>query len=261
MKGNQKSMKESKHIGKASISIVCVVLGILLALQFKSVKENSAVDDLNTTRVQTLQELLDDMREANDRLEEQNKELQKEIQTYRVAAADSDGENKQALLDENAQLQMAAGMTDVVGPGIEVVLADSTAANTSGNEANYLIHDSDILSVVNELRDAGAEALSLNDNRILATTEIRCSGSVVTVNGRRTSAPFVIDAIGDTETMFNALMMRNGVVDVLRQWSIQVEVTEVDDMLIKAYDGTMEYRYAQALTDDDTLADEETEAS
>ena len=84
-------------------------------------------------------------------------------------------------------------------------------------------------------------------------------GAVVTVNGRRTSAPFVIDAIGDQETMFNALMMRNGVVDVLRQWSIEVEVTEVDDLLIKAYDGTIDYQYAQTLTDDD-LAGAETEA-
>ena len=253
-------VKESKHIGKLSISIVCVVLGILLALQFKSVKENSAVDSLNTTRVQTLQELLNEEKLATSRLEEQNKELQKELQAYREAAADDETENKQVLLDENAQLQKAAGMTDVVGPGVEVVLSDSTAANSSGSEADYLIHDSDILSVVNELRDAGAEALSLNGNRILATTEIRCSGSVVTVNGRRASAPFVIDAIGDTDTMYNALMMRGGVVDVLKQWSIQVEVTEVDELLIKAYDGTLEYRYAQTLKDDDALSGGETEA-
>lgn len=252
-------MKESKHIGKVSISIACLVLGILLAMQFKSVQQNSVVDDLNTTRVQTLQELLDDEREENSRLRAQLQEAENEVQTYREAAANSDTEGSQALLDELALYRQAAGMTDVVGPGIEVVLNDSTAANTSGNENNYLIHDSDILSVVNELRDAGAEALSLNGHRILATTEIRCSGSVVTVNGRRTSAPFVIDAIGDQETMFNALMMRNGVVDVLKQWSIQVDVTEVDELLIKAYDGTIEYRYAKTMTED-TQIDGETEA-
>ena len=253
-------MKESKHIGKVSISVVCVILGILLALQFKSVRENTQVDGLNTTRVQTMQNLLDEAREQNDRLLEQVKEMRKEVQSYREAAAGSSEQSDQALLDEIAYLQLAAGMTDVVGPGIEVVLEDSTAANTSGDEADYLIHDSDILSVVNELRDAGAEALSLNGNRILATSEIRCSGSVVTINGRRTSAPFVIDAIGDTDTMFNALMMRNGVVDVLKQWSIQVSATEVDELLVPAYDGTIEYRYAQTATEDN-VTDEETEAS
>ena len=210
--------------------------------------------------VQTMQNLLDEAREQNDRLLEQVKEMRKEVQSYREAAAGSSEQSDQALLDEIAYLQLAAGMTDVVGPGIEVVLEDSTAANTSGDEADYLIHDSDILSVVNELRDAGAEALSLNGNRILATSEIRCSGSVVTINGRRTSAPFVIDAIGDTDTMFNALMMRNGVVDVLKQWSIQVSATEVDELLVPAYDGTIEYRYAQTATEDN-VTDEETEAS
>ena len=248
-------MKDSKFIEKLSISIVCVILGILLSLQFKSVKENSAVDDVSATRIQTLQGLLDEARDTNVRMEEQIGELQKELQGYRDAAAKDDAYDE-ALVKEITHLQKAAGMTDLVGPGIEVVLNDSTAVNTTGNEANYLIHDSDILSVVNELRDAGAEALSLNGHRILATTEIRCSGSVLTINGRKTSAPFVIDAIGNTETMFNALMMRNGVVDVLKQWSIGVEVTEVDELLIPAYDGTVEYQFAQTMSDDAELDDE-----
>ena len=75
------------------------------------------------------------------------KEMRKEVQSYREAAAGSSEQSDQALLDEIAHLQLAAGMTDVVGPGIEVVLEDSTAANISGDEADYLIHDSDILSV------------------------------------------------------------------------------------------------------------------
>ena len=117
-------MKESKHIGKVSISVVCVILGILLALQFKSVRENNQIDALNTTRVQTLQNLLDETREQNDRLSEQVKEMRKEVQSYREAAAGSSEQSDQALLDEIAHLQLAAGMTDVVGPGIEVVLED-----------------------------------------------------------------------------------------------------------------------------------------
>ena len=73
-------IKESKHIGKVWISIVCVILGILLALQFKSVREN-AVDPLNTARAQTLQTLLNEEREENDRLQSQNRELQQEVQS------------------------------------------------------------------------------------------------------------------------------------------------------------------------------------
>ena len=102
-------MKESKHIGKVWISVVCVILGILLALQYKSVRENAVVDDLNTTRVQTLQELLDEERQVNDRLEQQTKELQRELQAYRIAAAEGESGNQQALLDENASSRWLRG--------------------------------------------------------------------------------------------------------------------------------------------------------
>lgn len=245
--------RESKHIGKVSISIVCVILGVLLSLQLKSVRENAVADDWNGNRMQTLQTLLDEERETNARQAERIDELEDEVQMYRQAAAS--GGREETLLDEIARLEKLAGLTDVVGPGVEVVLNDSTAPGSD----HYLIHDSDLLSVVNELRDAGAEAISINGNRVLATTEIRCSGSVVTINGKRTSAPFVIDAIGDQETMFNALMMRNGVVDVLRQWSIEVEVTPVDELLIQGYRGKIEYEYAQTRTADN-VTDDETEA-
>ena len=125
-----------------------------------------------------------------------------------------------------------------------MVLTDSTAANTTGDEADYIIHDSDILSVVNELRSSGAEAISLNGERLLATSEIRCTGPVLTVNGRRYAAPFVVMAIGDGATMYQALTMRNGVVDILSQWKIGVTVTPSPQLTIPKYQGAVEYHYA-----------------
>lgn len=90
-------MKESKHIGKVSISVVCVILGILLALQFKSVREKQPDRRFEYDRVQTLQNLLDETREQNDRLSEQVKEMRKEMQSYREAAAGSSEQSDQAL--------------------------------------------------------------------------------------------------------------------------------------------------------------------
>ncbi|MEA4814648.1 MAG: DUF881 domain-containing protein [Oscillospiraceae bacterium] len=249
--------KFNRHGGKVSISVVCIILGLLFAMQFKGVRANSTTDSLNTTRAQTLQELLNEERESNEKQKTQIESLEKELAIYRDAA--SSDESNDELMARISELEMEAGLTDVSGEGVEVVLNDSKAADTTGDEADYLIHDSDILSVINELRDAGAEALSLNGNRILATSEVRCSGSVVTINGTRTSAPFVIDAIGDSDTMFNALMMRNGVVDVLKQWSIQVDVTQLDDILVPAYSGSIEYKYAHTLTEQDL--EKETEAA
>ena len=148
------------------------------------------------------------------------------------------------------QLEIAAGRTDVEGPGVTVILQDSTQTNVTGDEADYLIHDNDLLSVVNELRSAGAEAISLNGERLLANSEIRCTGAVVTVNGRRYAAPYVIFAIGDPDTLYSALTMRNGVVDVLSQWGISVQVTASDLLLIPKYNGTINYQYAHTVTSD-----------
>ena len=238
--------KRRKSKGEVAVVVVCAVVGFLVAIQLKSVKLNTAVDDTSASRLETLQSLYNEALDKNEGLEQQLAQAQQELAAYREQAAAGD-ETGEALKTEIEHLQVAAGMTDVTGPGVTVVMEDSSQTNVTGDEADYLIHDSDIMSVINELRSAGAEAISLNGERIMATSEIRCTGAVVTVNGRRYAAPYVIFAIGDPTTLYNALTMRNGVVDVLGQWGISVKVTTSDQLLITKYNGTIDYQYAQIL--------------
>ena len=185
--------------------------------------------------------------DQKDGLADQVEQLQSELALYRDQAASGD-EGSEALRAELDKLEITAGLTDVEGPGVTVILEDSSSTNVTGDEADYLIHDNDLLSVINELRSAGAEAISLNGERLLATSEVRCTGAVVTVNGRRYAAPYVIFAIGDPDTLYNAVTMRNGVVDVLSQWGITVKVTPSDLLLIPKYNGTVDYQYAHTVT-------------
>ena len=239
-------MKGRKR-GELAVVAAFVLLGFLLGVQLKSVRLHSAVDATSASRLETLQELYNDLSNERDGLADQLATAQKELEDYRQAAAS--GEGSEALRQEVDYLSMVAGLTDVEGPGVMVVLQDSTAENTTGDEADYLIHDSDLLSVINELRDAGAQALSLNVQRILATSEIRCAGSVVLINGQRVTAPFVIYAIGDPTTLHNALTMRGGVVDVLSQWKIQVNVTMSEKLLIEKYSGSIATNYLTPATE------------
>lgn len=248
--------KEKKwHRGELAIGVVCVGLGILLAVQLRSVKVNSAQSVSDAGRMETLQRLYNDTLDQKEALESQVASLQMELQTYREAAASGSSQNE-ALKAEVDRLEMEAGLVDLEGPGVMVSLRDSSAANVTGEEADYLIHDNDLLSVVNELRDAGAEAISLNGERLLATSEIRCAGSVVIVNGRRYTAPFVFNAIGDPATLYNALTMRGGVVDVLGQWKIEVKVTASEKLTVPRYNGVMEFRYAVPSTADNSGEEE-----
>jgi uncharacterized protein YlxW (UPF0749 family) len=223
------------------------VVGFLLASQLSSVRTNSQTSSADAQRLETLQDLYNLQVTENESLEKQLAQAQEDLALYRQEVSEGSSEG-QALRSELERLQMTAGLVEVTGPGVTVILNDSTATNTTGDEADYLIHDSDLLSVVNELRSAGAEAISLNGERLLATSEIRCTGAVVTVNGRQYAVPYVIFAIGDPTTLYNALTMRNGVVDILQQWKIQVQVTTSQELTIPQYRGTLEFDYAQPAT-------------
>ena len=239
--------RQMQNKGELAVMVVCVVVGFLLAAQLRSVKLAGAADATNASRLETLQNLYNEVVDQKDGLADQVKQLQGELELYREQAASGEA-GSQALKAELEQLEITAGLTDVEGPGVTIILEDSSQANVTGNEADYLIHDNDLLSVLNELRDAGAEAISLNGERIMATTEIRCAGSVVIVNGRRYTAPFVFNAIGDPNTLYSALTMRNGVVDVLGQWKIEVKVTPSEMLTVPAYNGVIDFQYAKPST-------------
>lgn len=226
------------------MALVFAVVGFLLASQLRSVWVNTQAAASDTSRLETLQELYNQELDKSDALQKQLDQTQGELSLYRQQTADGSAKGE-ALKAELDKLEITAGLVEVTGPGVSVVMSDSTAANTTGEEADYIIHDSDLLSVINELRSAGAEALSLNGERLLATSEIRCTGAVVTVNGRRYAAPYVIFAIGDPSTLYNALTMRNGVVDILGQWKISVQVNTSTELTIPKYQGAVEYRYAK----------------
>ena len=238
--------KRPRNKGELAVVAVCAVVGFLLAAQLRTVQLTGAADQATATRLETLQDLYNELTAERDGLADQVQQLQGELALYRDQAASGQA-GSEALRAELDQLEITAGLTDVEGPGVSVILEDSSYSNLTGDEADYLIHDSDLLSVINELRSAGAEAISLNGERILATSEVRCTGAVVTVNGRRYAAPYVIFAIGDKDTLYNALTMRSGVVDVLSQWGITVKVTANDLLLIPKYNGSISYEYAHSV--------------
>ena len=241
--------KRQRNKGELAVVVVCAIVGFLLAAQLRTVQLTGAADAASAARLETLQDLYNELTAERDGLAEQVSQLQGELALYRDQAASGQA-GSEALRAEVDQLEITAGLTDVEGPGVTVILEDSSSANLTGDEADYLIHDSDLLSVINELRSAGAEAISLNGERILATSEVRCTGAVVTVNGRRYAAPYIIFAIGDPDTLYSALTMRSGVADVLSQWGITVKVTASDLLLIPKYNGSVDYQYAHTVTPD-----------
>ena len=227
-----------KHIftmdlqGKVLIAIVFMVLGFMLSVQYKVTVQQRTI---RMDRVEDLSERLKAM-------ETENKHLLQEINDLRKKGADRAKDHGQE------RLQLLAGTTAVEGAGIEVVLDDSAIPKKANENPNlYIIHDEDLLRVLNELRAAGAEAISLNDQRIVAMSEVRCAGPTVSVNNIRSAPPYVIKAIGAPKTLTSALRLRGGVVETFEFWGIQVKIKSQDKVQIPALKAPRNFEYAKSV--------------
>lgn len=218
--------------GRWSIVLVCMVLGFMLAVQFRTTEVLK--DSVSYQRIEELSERLLQTEKERDKLKDELKAAKEHM-----AAGDADSESEQ-------ELRMKGGFTALEGPGVIVTLDDSKTVSKAGENPNlYLIHDDDLLRVVNELRAAGAEAVSINGQRLLGTSEIRCAGPTLSVNNVRSAPPFEVRAIGDKESLEKAIKMRGGVEETLKVWGIQLEVKMAEDVKIPAYKGAMRLHYAK----------------
>ena len=154
-------------------------------------------------------------------------------------------------------LQTMAGLTPVTGPGVRITLSDNPNAaqvfNTGTVQEGWgMVHDYDLLQVTNELRSAKADAIAIKGPggrtfRITSTTPIRCVGPVIYINWEPVAAPFVVEAVGDAETMKSALTLPKGIVDQLRDvGAVGVKVTVANDLeLPPAAGGASKMRVAK----------------
>lgn len=219
---------------KISITSICILLGMLLVAQLR-ITDIQKKDSLVYQRLEIVSEKLNKAEHEKEALRQELKNMQKK---------DAD----QMTIQEMERLKMNANMLELVGPGVVITLNDSKAlAKPLESQNPYLIHDEDLLKTINELRAAGAEALSLNDERIIATSEIRCAGPTVSVNNKRSSPPYVIKAIGNPKTLEAALNMRGGIVENLKVWGIQVSVKAEHEVNIKPYTDEFKYKYAKVV--------------
>lgn len=220
-----------KTTGYISIMFVALILGLMLAVQFRvanvpaSVTTDRAkeiVDELNKID-QERQSLLREINDLNYKLEQVNRGKNEAIE---------------ALTSELNKNRMMAGLVTVTGPGVEVVLDNPDDGNGGRLPPGEFIFAEDLLMVVNELWGAGAEAISINGERIVATTEIRFANPFININTKRVVPPYQVLAIGDPDVLAETLELPNGLVDYLREMGIQVTVEKHQQLTVPAYTGS-----------------------
>ena len=232
---------------QVAMGIVCLVSGFFVTLQLRSMEQTNVSTYPSQVRLEQTQELLRMEKEKTETLYKQVMEYKDEIAEYQSRAAANDSALDMLMNDLNKS-KLLAGTVSVEGPGIEVTLEDGTvSAGVIEDENVYIVHDDDVLRVLNELRAAGAEAISINDQRVIASSEIRCAGNTISINNTRTAAPFVIKAIGDSEQLKSGLTMRGGVVDELSRW-INIKVETKSSITLPAYTGAASYKHAKTVS-------------
>jgi len=243
-------LKSKNNIAVISIGIVCLLMAFLVTMQIKSVIYNHAVTTEESLRVEDLLVQLNSERAKNENMSEIITSLKSDLQSFKDEAAEN-GEYSKTILNQLDKAEILAGLVDVEGTGVTITVKDSTVKNTIGDANAYVIHDSDLLLIINELCDAGAEAISINGERVVSTTEIRCAGATVSVNNSRYAQPFVINAIGDPVNLENALLMRGGVYDTLSTWGLEINIKKVSNVQVPAYIGSLNYKYAKPVVEEE----------
>lgn len=216
--------KNKNALQSLSFIIVCILLGILVSLQLKNVNETENTQLSSSKRLNEIQEQLIEQTRINRDLSDRYEELSDYVEALENETIEADDTLKR-IMAEKKNAEIFAGLTEVSGSGVTIVLL-------SGNDT--YIRDSDIRSVVNELKAAGAQAISVNEERMVATSEIREAGTYIVVNGKQFPAngQFIIKAIAQAEDLENAITMVSGVGDKLLLYNIDFTITKYEKITI-----------------------------
>lgn len=231
------------------LGIMCLILTIGICVQIKTVNNNGSttssnkeINDLKTQVLKTKERY----EEAYQRLENAQKEL--EETRNRVTSND---EQLKSLEEKIKKYNILLGTTEVTGQGVTITVADANVNNSIAalvEARNLIIHDTDILEIVNELNNAGAEAISVNGQRISVNTSILCDGNVIVINGEKISSPFEINAIGFPARM--ATLNRPGgylKYQLEERSFIKTTFKEEDKITIPKYIGGTNFKYAKTI--------------
>lgn len=235
MKGN---IKKGKITMTITIGIACFALALVMFMQFKIVNETdiTSIEDMREAELRTeLANWKSKYQETNQKYEE----IAEKVEEYKENKQ-SNQETKKIIDKELEQINMNLGKTDVQGEGIEITLK-----NTEDEEIRKISSD-DLLLIVNSLKYAGAEAISINEERIINMSDIvDINRTFIKVNGQRMSEPYIIKAIGNQSYLESALIGNGGPVDEMKKIGQDVSIEKSNKIKIVKYSKDIKMKYIQ----------------
>ncbi len=238
----------SKKKQSLILGIMCLVLTIGICLQVKTVNNNGTTVGANE-KVSELKSQVLKMKEKYENSYEKLEKVEEELKQTRENVT-SNNEELKSLEEEIKKANILLGRTEVKGQGATITVEDADTVSNPNllvfyEPTDLIIHDNDILGIINELRNAGAEAIEVNGQRIVETTAISCAGNVISINGEKVTSPFTINAIGLPE-LLTTLTRTNGYLDNLNDYQIKTTFKKQNEITIPKYTGIMNFKYAKS---------------
>lgn len=240
----------NKKIVTVILGIMCAVLSCGIAIQVRTIEGTGSIMSTNAQENE-LRDAVLKAKEKYDNLYADVESAEKKLEEERTNATQNNTDLT-SLENEIKSGNKILGLTEVTGNGLIITINDNQdiSLNNWLADPNLLIvHDADLISVVNELKNAGAEAISINEQRLVTTSAIECDGNIIKVNSEKIGAPFTIKAIGLPEVLINVNRV-GGYLDTLREdryLKVTVEkMTDKKTITIPKYTGVMKFQYAQS---------------
>lgn len=232
----------NKKVVAISLGLMCFALTIAILVQYRTIVDSNKIIGSSASG-----ELKTEVLKWKEKYEEVYKKLEEQenlLETKRELATNND-EASLKLQKELKTLNALIGAIDVTGNGVIITVADNKNITNQNievydNISNYLIHDWDLIKLVNELKNAGAEAISINDERIINTTAITCDGNVILINGNKLSSPFTIKVIGSQATILGAIQRPGGFLEFLNSYGLVASVEQQNNITIYRHNGIIE---------------------
>ncbi|WP_062197774.1 DUF881 domain-containing protein [Massilibacterium senegalense] len=218
------------------LSIVLFVFGFMVAISYQYAQKTKKAQDFLWERESNLQSELIAAEEKSLKYEQRLRVLKEEVEQEEQKKQSKEADTANIVQKIN-EYRLITGEKDVSGPGVVVTLSDSQYELGKVNPNDYIVHERHIRQVISELNVAGAEAISVNGQRLTNRSYISCIGPVILVDGKEFPAPFTIEAIGNQTTLHKALTLKGSLVDQLVQDGIEVKIETKDKLEMRAVYG------------------------
>lgn len=225
-KRKSRSTKRQQKNCSIALSLTFLVLGFLFAFSYRTLGTNEnhhTYQPLALVQEERYREELIQQQERNKQLRDEVNEKTRLIRQKEFEMSKGT-DSQEKLVQEAKRLRLVLGDLPAVGEGVSVTLKDAAYDPSTQNPNDYIVHESHVLRVVNELKITGAEGIAINGHRLHANSSIKCTGPVITIDGKTSPEPFVIEAVGSQKTLLSALQLKGGIVDWLKGDNIVVEI-------------------------------------